>query len=1056
MPACLKLKFAFLISVCCLFFFSASFSQSQKFIVTTRFLGLKDGLAGKQVNCGMQDSKGFIWFGTNHGLQRYDGKNFRLFSKEKSGMQDNNVIQIFEDQNNLLWILYGTSGTDRYFNGKTDVLDLNTHEIKSVANKFGSAIPFSEKDIAAFKANEKREMIFVVRTKSSLSDLWHYARATGFKKIMQGHEIGTAYLRIIYKDKLIMLNIENNRIVILNENGSNAHYFNSSDDIRGLFCLGINAQSTPFIIESAKTLEAGQRYAAPFISEITKNGSVKKISNQYFDFIKGSVNQMEYYTACDPYSGQMILSQYNNGLSLFDGSNYILLMDSAELKANNFFRMRGFFSTGNNRYWLCTDYGVYIFTIKPNNFTHLLSNDVIKFPVGTDHQSRSIYADDTAIYANCWNGFFRINKNNQDGYIYNHIAGKDTIGLGDGFYYDGIYFWHNGPNNKIIRWNPTYGKFDFFYSENSGVWSGTTLRNGKLIIGQIAGISVFENNSFSRLKKCDGSDYAGWFYQFFYDIDSTLWAVANNGLYKIENNNCISAHYSADEKDSAFRIPFSDIHYVHQDKDKNFWMATNGAGLIKWNRTQNTFEQFTVADGLSSNVLYAVLEDEKGFFWMSSEYGIMRFDPLSHSVKTYTTDDGLTDNEFNRISYFKAVDGRMFFGGLNGINAFYSKDFLSDTTAFNAPLRVVSYNQFNGEKEILVDRTNELAQNNSITLNPGDKFFTLEFQLLDFEEGKHRFAYKIEGVDKDWIYTAENSIRLSGLPYGNFILCVKGQNMDGQWSGDELKIPLHVLTPFYLQWWFVLFSFAVIVLAVLFFFRWRTNQLLKAKTALEITVGERTEQLRISLGEKEVLLKEIHHRVKNNLQVIVSLLDMHQKKIDSPVLQHSFIEAKTNVRSISLIHENLYRHENLGGVDVNSFVNDLIKQVSTVFNPTKKQIDFICDVPQMQLDIETTVPLGLILNELLTNSFKYTFDKVDRMKIAVAIKKTDDEAYELIYCDNGLGLPKDFELKKTNTLGMNLIKDLSRQIGGSVNYKFENGSCFTVKFLSLKGRKKVD
>jgi hypothetical protein len=115
--------------------------------------------------------------------------------------------------------------------------------------------------------------------------------------------------------------------------------------------------------------------------------------------------------------------------------------------------------------------------------------------------------------------------------------------------------------------------------------------------------------------------------------------------------------------------------------------------------------------------------------------------------------------------------------GLNGLNAFYPKNFPGDSSEFNMPLRVVSFNQFIGSKDKLVDKTNELMQQNAITLHPGDKFFTMEFQLLDFEEERHRYAYMIEGIDKDWNYINENSIRLSGLPYGNFKLHVKGTKL---------------------------------------------------------------------------------------------------------------------------------------------------------------------------------------------------------------------------------------------------------------------------------------
>jgi hypothetical protein len=164
---------------------------------------------------------------------------------------------------------------------------------------------------------------------------------------------------------------------------------------------------------------------------------------------------------------------------------------------------------------------------------------------------------------------------------------------------------------------------------------------------------------------------------------------------------------------------------------------------------------------------------------------------------------------------FKAKDGRLFFGGLDGVNAFNSKDFITDTNTLNVPLRIIAFNQFIGYKSELVNKTNELLNTAQITLAPNDQFFTLEFQLLDFAKDEvHRYAYKIEGVDKDWNYINENSIRISGLPYGKFTLHIKAQNREGAWSKSELNIPLLVLKPFYLEWWFIILLALLFAMAV--------------------------------------------------------------------------------------------------------------------------------------------------------------------------------------------------------------------------------------------------
>ena len=163
-----------------------------------------------------------------------------------------------------------------------------------------------------------------------------------------------------------------------------------------------------------------------------------------------------------------------------------------------------------------------------------------------------------------------------------------------------------------------------------------------------------------------------------------------------------------------------------------FWMATNGEGLYRWDRKANAFQQFNIASGFPSDVLYRIEPDEYDNLWISSDYGLIRFNKRTFSVNTYTTADGISHNEFNRTSSFKAKDGRLFFGGLDGVNAFNPKDFITDTNTLNVPLRIIAFNQFVGSQNKLVNKTNELLSTSQIMLAPNDQFFTLEFQLLDF------------------------------------------------------------------------------------------------------------------------------------------------------------------------------------------------------------------------------------------------------------------------------------------------------------------------------------
>ena len=153
--------------------------------VRIRYLGPEDGLAGKQVNCGMQDSQGFIWLGTTHGLQRYDGKIFKLYSKEKNHLQDNNVVGLCEDGAHRLWITYGLEGSNKNPIGKVDIMDLNTGIVRSLTETFNTHLPFEENTVGIICANEKKELILVTTNAAQKNDVYLYRSGSEFKSVIK-------------------------------------------------------------------------------------------------------------------------------------------------------------------------------------------------------------------------------------------------------------------------------------------------------------------------------------------------------------------------------------------------------------------------------------------------------------------------------------------------------------------------------------------------------------------------------------------------------------------------------------------------------------------------------------------------------------------------------------------------------------------------------------------------------------------------------------------------------------------------------------------------------
>jgi len=235
------------------------------------------------------------------------------------------------------------------------------------------------------------------------------------------------------------------------------------------------------------------------------------------------------------------------------------------------------------------------------------------------------------------------------------------------------------------------------------------------------------------------------------------------------------------------------------------------------------------------------------------------------------------------------------------------------------------------------------------------------------------------------------------------------------------------------------------------FFNLKKNQRQKAIIAEQKeTVEKQNEVIQQSLTEKETLLREIHHRVKNNLQIISSLLNIQSQHIVDENVLSSIQEGQSRVQAMSLIHQNLYQSEHLSNVDIENYLRELVVYLSEIFVGDDKSIEVEVEASKIQFDIDTAIPLGLIVNELVSNAYKYAFDKRDAGKIKIRIKAINDVDYELDVNDDGNGLPADFDPKKSKSLGLKLVNILSRQLRGNMHFNSDSGTSFIIQFKDMK------
>ena len=206
------------------------------------------------------------------------------------------------------------------------------------------------------------------------------------------------------------------------------------------------------------------------------------------------------------------------------------------------------------------------------------------------------------------------------------------------------------------------------------------------------------------------------------------------------------------------------------------------------------------------------------------------------------------------------------------------------------------------------------------------------------------------------------------------------------------------------------------------------------------------ESIKDSLGEKQKLLREIHHRVKNNLQIIISLLNLQSSYITDNEALKALKEGQDRVKSLALIHEKIYQSDELNDIEFKEYIKKLLEHLYFSYNINKEDIEINIKADDVLLDIDTAVPCGLIINELVTNSLKYAFEGRDKGVINISLQEVDSNCYKLCVNDNGVGMPENFDVYKSETLGMQLLTALVDQLDGKIELINTNGVNFTIYF----------
>ena len=341
-----------------------------------------------------------------------------------------------------------------------------------------------------------------------------------------------------------------------------------------------------------------------------------------------------------------------------------------------------------------------------------------------------------------------------------------------------------------------------------------------------------------------------------------IWAATlSNGIYKIDKQKGRLEHYHAGE-DSPVRLNENQVNALYEDGKGQLWIA-NARGLHCLKLSSNELKIYTTEDGLSNNFINSILSEGDSCIWASTDNGLCRLSVGTGKFTNFFVKDGISANEFNRISFYKSRAGRMYFGGLNGVNAFMPGPQLLEKKVEEqeAPILFTRFTKFDSETGNLVNRFGGLSTEDVIVISPWDRTFSFDFSLADYRQPlDNAFSTWLEGYESNWSPATENhSIRYTNIPAGSYTFRVRARaginNPD--WNSQELAIRVVVQEAFYNTWWFWLLCGLLIAGAVFAIMRYRIYLAREREKALEQLVRERTQELELEKQKSEELLLNI-------------------------------------------------------------------------------------------------------------------------------------------------------------------------------------------------------
>ena len=1022
--------------------------HSKETSIRFQHLTIEDGLPQNSVLAVFQDSTGFMWFGTEVGLARYDGYNLKVFkhnADNSNSLSHNYITKIVEDSQGNLWIGTRRGGLN-YFNTKTEQFTHYRHQ-ENNSNSLSHDFIYT-----IIKDNQENLWIGTVggglnyfNTKTE--QFTHYRHQENdptslshdnVLSIIAGHHgdlwIGTA-------SGLNNFNVKNAQFTSYlhkpNDSNSLSHnaVFSVIEDSKGELWIGTRG---------------GLNHFTP------SNGRFTHYRHQEND--PNSLSHDLVYSVIEDSQGNIWAGTGGGGLNYFNTkkqqfTQYLYQSNNPNsLSNNNIFRI---VEDNQSNIWIGTvGGGLNYFNIKNESFTHY-QNETNNLNSLSQNNVFSIVENDQG---DLWlgiqaGGLNHFNSKNKQFTHYRHQE-DNSNSLSSDIVSSVIEDRHGniwiGTNKGVNRFNVKNKQFTHYRHQannsnslsNDNVMSMIEDSMGNLWFGTHKGINHFNttNKQFTHYRHQNDDPHSLSNDSVLSMIEDSLgnfWFGTTKGLNHFNTKTEQFSHYRHRANDTT-SLSNDTVLNILEDSLGNIWVGTF-SGLNMLDTKLKKLKTYTKADGLPDNVIYSIEEDTLGYIWISTNQGLSRMDPKAETFKSYNVSDGLQSNEFNIGASFKSKTGELFFGGINGLNRFIpenSKDdiqppkvVITNMLLLNKSVPIISTtfqatdNQATDDQKTVNQKINNqttekntgfsLAQTihetKSITLSHRDNIVTFEFSALHFRNTKkNKFAYKLVGWDKDWVNTDYKNRRATytNLPHGEYTFRVKASNSDGYWNEEGASLQITVLPPPWQTWWaYTLYS--LILLSIIFvYIRSQQHKLIferQLNAQLESKVAERTK-------EKQHLIENISHELKTPLTLIFNALETVSKSELSVENNKKISNIKHNgQRLFHIVEQLLSLANNEQSTEQKSIValTHICQQVINNFSAlaSRRALTFTLDSKtNAELIIDTQV-LETILNNLVSNAIKYA-DSSSEIKITCQV----ENPFCMINVTNiGANIPKEYE-----------------------------------------------